>query len=61
MDITLNPGGGGTRYVSPQRVWSLRRFGLEMGMHFVHFGLESGMILEGTTEMYERICRFSFK
>ena len=28
------------------------RFGLKMGMDFVHFGLESGMVFEGTTGMY---------
>ena len=29
----------------------LRRFGLKMGLiHFAHFGLESGMVFEGTTE-----------
>ena len=28
----------------------LRRFGLKAGIDFAHFGLESGMVLEGTTE-----------
>ena len=28
----------------------LRRFGLQAGIQFAHFGLESGMVLEGTTE-----------
>ena len=40
------------RYVPPQGVWSLCLFGLETGIDFVHFGLESGMIFEGTTGVY---------
>ena len=28
----------------------LRRFGLKAGTDFAHFGLESGMVFEGTTE-----------
>ena len=28
----------------------LRRFGLQTGIHFAHFGLESGVVFEGTTE-----------
>ena len=28
----------------------LRRFGLQTGIHFAHFGMESGMAFEGTTE-----------
>ena len=38
------------RYVPPHRVGFLRRFGLKTGIHFAHFGLESGMVFEGTTE-----------
>ena len=36
------------RYVPlpPQRVWFLGLFGLKTGIHFVHFGLESGMVFE---------------
>ena len=46
--------GGGTplypyRYEPPHRVGFLRRFGLKTGIHFAHFGLESGIVLEGTT------------
>ena len=37
------------RYVSPQREWFLRRFGLKMGIDFAHFSLESGMVFEETT------------
>ena len=50
-----NPGGRGTlldkpyRYVPPQRVGFLSRFGLKTGTDFVHFGLESGTIFEGTS------------
>ena len=50
-------GGGGCtplyklyRYVPPHRVRFLRRFALKKGIHFAHFGLESGMVFEGTTE-----------
>ena len=48
--------GGGTplynpnRYVSPHRVGFFRRFSLKTGTHFAHFGLESGMVFEETTE-----------
>ena len=38
------------RYVPPLRVRFLQRFGLKTGIHFAHFGLESGMVFEGTTE-----------
>ena len=38
------------RYVPSHRVGFLRRFGLKTGIHFVHFGLESGMVFKGTTE-----------
>ena len=43
------------RYVLPYRVGFfaggfLGRFGLKAGIDFAHFGLESGMVLEGTTE-----------
>ena len=63
-----NPGGGGGtplyklyRYVPPHRVGFLRRFGLKTGMHFAHFGLESGMVFEGTTGVYERLDHFNSK
>ena len=48
-------GGGGTplyklfRYVPPQRVWFLSRFGLKTGIDFDHFGLKSGIVFKGTT------------
>ena len=40
----------------PHQVEFLRRFGLKKGIHFADFGLESGMVLEGTTGVYEHIC-----
>ena len=43
------------RYVPPQRVGVLHRFGLKTSIDFVHFGLESGMVFEQTTGMYENI------
>ena len=39
----------------------LGRFGLKTGTHFAHFGLESGMVFEGTAGAYERIYRFNSK
>ena len=38
------------RYVPPHRVGFLGRFGLKTGIHFVHFGVESGWVFEGTTK-----------
>ena len=56
--IVYDPGGGGggtplsnpCRYLPPHRVGFLRRFGLKTGINFAHFGLESGMVFEETTE-----------
>ena len=45
----------------PQRVGFLRRFGLKTGIDCAHFSLESGMVFEETTEVYELICRFNSK
>ena len=42
------------RYVPPHQVEFLGRFGLKKGIDFAHFGLESGMVFEVTTGMYER-------
>ena len=33
----------------PHGVGFFDRFGLKTGIHFAHFGLESGMVFEGTT------------
>ena len=49
------------RYVLPQRVGVLRRFGLKTSIDFAHFGLESDMIFKGTTGVYERIYFFQFQ
>ena len=54
--LAYSPGGEGTplykpyRYVPPHQVAFLRRFGLKNGIHFAHFGLESGVVLKETTE-----------
>ena len=45
----------------PQRVGFLRRFGLKTGIDWAHFSLDSGMVFEETTEVYERIYRFNSK
>ena len=42
------------RYVPPRRAWFLRHFRSENGC-FAHFGLEAGMVFEGTTGVYERL------
>ena len=61
------PGRGGGRgtplyiYVPPHRVEFLRSFGLKTGIDFTHFGLESGMVFDGTTRVYERIYCFNSK
>ena len=36
-----------------QKVRFLYRSGLKTGIDFAHFGLESGMVFEGTTVVYE--------
>ena len=57
----MSGSGGGNplyklyRYVPPHRVGFLCCFGLKTGIHFAHFGLESGMVFEGTTGVYGRI------
>ena len=54
VDETGKMARGGTplyqvyRYVPPQRVWFLSRFGLKSGIDFEHFGLKLGMIIGGT-------------
>ena len=60
-------GGGGSplrlyRYVPNHRVGFLRPFfGLKTDINFAHFGLESGMVFEGITGVYERLYRFNSK
>ena len=60
VSLRARRGGGGVgvlpyisyiyRYVPPHRVEFLRRFGLKTGIHFAHFGMESGVVFEGTTK-----------
>ena len=45
----------------PQRVWFMWRFGLKTGVDFAHFGLESGMVFEGTMGTCERFSCFNSK
>ena len=49
------------RYVPPQGVEFLRRFGLKRGRDFAHFGLESDMVYEGTTVVYQCVRRLNSK
>ena len=50
------------QYVLPQRIYFfLHRFGLKTDIHFAHFRLESSRVFEGTTGVYERICRCIFR
>ena len=48
-----------TDYLSCRKklVRFLRRFCLKTVIDFVHFGLESGTVFEGTTGVYEHIYR----
>ena len=47
--------------VLPSTLLLLRRFCLKTGIHFAHFGLESGMVFKGTTRVYKRIVHFNSK
>ena len=47
----------GFLYLPPHQVGFLRRFGMKTSIHFTYFGLESGMVFEGTMGVYERIYR----
>ena len=49
------------RYVPPQRVWFLHRFGLRTDIDFTHFSLNSGKVSGGTTGVYKRVCLFNSK
>ena len=49
------------KYVPPQRVGVLGLFSLKTGIHFAHFGLESGVVFEGSRGLYERIYFFNSK
>ena len=55
------PGGGGDtplykvyRYVPPQRVWFLSRFGLKTGIDLDNYGLKSGRVF-GAGNIYESL------
>ena len=56
------------RYLPLQRVgwvfapvWSRNVVGKRVQIDFANFGLESGKVFEGTTEVYEGIYRFNSK
>ena len=57
--LPLTPLYKPNRYVPSQRVGSLRRFGLKTGIDLAHFGVESGMVYEGTTVAYQCVRRFN--
>ena len=38
-----------------------RFWDLKTGIHFAHFGLESGIVFKGITGVYEHIYRFNSK
>ena len=70
LDCTsVCPGGGGGYSLilaikicaTPHRVGFLSRFGLKTGIDFAHFGLESGMVFEGTTECMNLFIIFNSK
>ena len=53
--------GGGRGMCRPIGVGFLRLFGLKTGIAFAHVGLESGVVFEGSTRVYELIYRFNSK
>ena len=65
MDYTIKIPGGTPlyklyRYVPPHRVGFLRLFGPKTGIDFTHFGLELGIVFEGTTGVCEHILFYRF-
>ena len=59
--VIFRPGGGGGtplykvyRYVPPQRVCFLSRFGLKTGIDFDNYGLKSGRVF-GAGNIYESL------
>ena len=63
---SASPGGGGGtplykvyRYVPPQRVWFLSRFGLKTGVDFDNYGLKSGRVF-GAGNIYESLQTYFF-
>ena len=64
--LRFHPGGGGGsplykvyRYVPPQRVWFLSRFGLNTGIDFDHYGLKSGRVF-GAGNIYESLRTYFY-
>ena len=62
----MGGGGGGFtplykpyRNVPSQKIGFLGRFGRKTGIDFAHFGLELGMMYEGTTIVYQCVRRFN--
>ena len=49
LDDLTEKWGTVNSLVPPHWVGCLRRFGLKTGIDFAHVGLESGMVLKGTT------------
>ena len=49
------------RRVPPKSVGFFVLSGLKTGILFAHFDLESGMVFDGTTGVYELIYRFNSK
>ena len=54
-------GGGNPLYKPYRWVGFLCRFHMKTGKEFVHFGLESGLVYEGTTVVYQCVRRFNSK
>ena len=61
LERALSTRPGGEFPCISHRAGILRRFGLKTGIHFPHFGLELGMVFEGTTGVCELIHRFYSK
>ena len=49
------------KYVQPQSVWFLRRFGFKNGYRLYLFWSEFGYGFGGNTGVHERVCCFNFK
>ena len=49
------------RYVRPQRVLFLSRFGLKTGRDFDNYGLKSGVVFKGITRAYKRYLSFQLQ
>ena len=54
----LAPPARTPMFVPSQRVGFLSRFGLETGIHFAYFELESGMVFEGSNGSLETYLSF---